>query len=98
MSIPDGMPGSDSPELPEQPKLDIDGLLNQGWTLKDTSLYTPETFLKVLDVVGEGNYHFLTFATYRTKDGIELVRGQTLISPKGKQNCIDKLKEINLGN
>lgn len=63
-------------------------LVADGWEYRDLPRMTQEQFNQFLDVVGEENVEFLTFARYNSDSGCR-VRGQLMISPYGMQ----KLKE-----
>jgi hypothetical protein len=56
-------------------------LIADGWVYRDLPCMTQEAFNKFLDILGEENARFLTFARYSDK----AVRGQLLISPAGME-------------
>jgi hypothetical protein len=60
-------------------------LIADGWVYRDLPRMTQETMNTFLDIVGEENTRFLTFARYKPQND---VRGQLLISPAG----MDRMK------
>jgi hypothetical protein len=60
-------------------------IVADGWIYRDLPRMTQEAFNQFLDIVGEENVRFLTFARYKPE---QAVRGQCFISPIG----LDRLK------
>lgn len=56
-------------------------LIADGWIYRDLPRMTQEAFNHFLDILGEENARFLTFARYSG----DAVRGQLLMSPAGME-------------
>jgi hypothetical protein len=59
-----------------------------GWVYRDLPRMVPELFYKFIELAGDENLHWITFANY----GYAL-RGQVLISPDGMKNLASVLNE-----
>lgn len=57
----------------------IEELMAEGWAYRDLPRMTPDALQMLLDIVGEENTKWITFAKY----GSGAVRGQLMISPAG---------------
>lgn len=61
---------------------------HEDWVYRDTPKALKAVWDEFLSVIGEGNYKLLSEATYKRKsDGVELCRGQLMISPEGIANA-----------
>jgi len=56
------------------------------WMYHDTRRALKAAWIEFLDILGEGNYKLLSEATY-IRNGVELCRGQMMISPQGIANA-----------
>lgn len=64
-------------------------LMADGWVYRDLPKMTQEALNKFLDIVGEENTRWLSFARYKPAND---VRGQLLISPAG----MDRMRSYSL--
>jgi hypothetical protein len=56
-----------------------------GWVYRDVPNMTEPFFNKFVNLVGEENLHWLTFAERTWPNGETTFRGQLLVSPEGLQ-------------
>jgi len=75
MSVLDDWP------LPQVEPFSGETLLADGWQYRDLPRMTQDAFDCLLDIIGEGNVRWLSFARYGST-----VRGQCFISPAGIEN------------
>jgi hypothetical protein len=68
-------------EMPKTEPFPGETLIADGWVYRDLPKMTQEAFNTFLDILGEENARFLTFARYPDK----AVRGQFLMSPAGME-------------
>ena len=65
-----------------------------GWRYHDLPRLSYEAFNKFIELAGEGNLHWITFALYPAKGEMPATkRGQVMISPDGLERLADHLKE-----
>lgn len=66
-------------EIPKTEPFPGETLIADGWEYRDLPRMTQDCLNQFLDILGEENARFLTFARYSA----DSVRGQLLISPAG---------------
>jgi hypothetical protein len=71
----------DAMPLPEGEPFAGETLRADGWEYRDLPRMTPEYFDKLIEIIGEKNIRWLTFADYG-----DTKRGQFFISPDGLKN------------
>lgn len=67
--------------------------LADGWVYRDLPRLTQKTMQDFIDLVGEENVVFLTFAKYTNED-VTTVRGQILISPEGQSKILEAKNKL----